>query len=109
MPANAPPVYAVNVLDLTLLPRLIVQLLLTDFASEGYRIVDVERGRLDGMAVVLNGPAAQDPQRVAALVDLLVTTVSRRAGRPIRVYRQGPRGGWTRVRKEEERGGGHEG
>ena len=97
------PTYAVNVLDLTRLPEITVQLLLKDYASPDSPIVDAEPGRIDGMAVVLDGPAARERQRVEALVDLLLGVFSKRAGAPIRVYQQGPRGGWRRVRRGEVR------
>ena len=114
IPANRQPtaengqaVYAVNMADLLELPPIIARLLLHDFVSLNSPRVEVERGRIDGFAVVLDGPAARNEARVRALVELLTGPVSRRVGRPMRVYRRGPRGGWKKVtvRAGDRKGG----
>ena len=49
--------------------------------------------------VILNGPAANDLERVEALITFLQTSLGpRQLHRRIRCYRQGPRGGWREVR-----------
>ena len=76
---------------------LVIQLLLQDFVEHPLISVDAEPGMVDGMAIALNGPAANDQQRLNALVEYLHWIGRRKIRRPIRCYRQGKRGGWTRI------------
>lgn len=92
---------AVNIADLSeCFPVLgLAGMLLTDFCAGKSPIVYPERDRVDSGSVVLDGPASKDAERVAALVDVLQTIYGpRRIGRRVRVYRQGPRGGWRELR-----------
>jgi hypothetical protein len=97
------PRIAVNVADLTLLRQDVgsfntVALLLGDFFSEGSPTVE-PNSRWDSSAVVLDGPAAQNPERLEAVVELLQTVLGpRKIGRRVRCYREGPRGGWSEIR-----------
>ena len=96
--------YAVNISDLTELKSVgsisIVGLLLGGFVRPYEQShVAIDRNRLDTDAVVLNGPAANDLERVEALIAFLQTSLGpRQLHRRIRCYRQGPRGGWSEVR-----------
>ena len=96
--------YAVNICDLTELRGFnsvsLVGLLLQDFVPVySQDTVVIDRNRMDTDAVVLNGPAANDLERVQALIAFLQTSLGpRQLGRRIRCYRQGPRGGWREVR-----------
>ena len=96
--------YAVNIADLTEIPPIVARMLLQDFVGVNSPRVEVEKGKLDGFAVVLDGPAAQNEARVKALVELLAGPVSKRVGKPIRVYQRGPRGGWKKVAAAARRG-----
>jgi hypothetical protein len=73
-------------------------LLFRDFCSEHSPMTEPQGGRWDAVGVVLDGPAAQDPARAEALVELLQTVIGpRKMGRRVRCYREGPRGGWSEV------------
>ena len=96
--------YAVNLGDLgALTPRgegfNPVGLLLADFVSQHSPTFTPDKNRIDSGAVILDGPAAQDPQRVEALVELLQTVIGPRTlHRRVRCYREGMKGGWSEVR-----------
>ena len=96
--------YAINICDLTDLksssPISMIDVLLHDFIpAYNQDTVAINRNRLDTDAVILNGPAANDLERVQALIAFLQTSLGpRQLGRRIRCYRQGPRGGWREVR-----------
>ncbi len=93
--------YAVNVCDLSdCFPMpLMAILLMGNFCSAQSPTVTVDKGRVDTSAVILDGPAAQDDKRVKGLIELLQTVIGpRKMGRRVRVYREGPRGGWKEVR-----------
>ena len=96
--------YAVNVSDLTALKRTqpisIVGMLLAGFIPPyNLSTIIADPHRLDTDAVLLNGPAANDLERVQALIVFLQTSLGpRQLHRRIRCYRQGPRGGWSEVR-----------
>ena len=68
--------YAINICDLTDLknsgPISIVGMLLRDFIpAYNQNTVAINRNRLDTDAVILNGPAANDLERVEALIAFL--------------------------------------
>ena len=95
---------AVNLCDLDeLTPRRAglnpVALLMGDFCSARSPTVIPDKNRFDSTAVVLDGPASLDGERVDALVELLQTVLGpRKIGRRVRCYREGPRGGWREIR-----------
>jgi len=95
---------AVNLCDLTVLvPRgegfNPVALLLKDFMDEASPRVTPRKDRWDTDSIVLDGPAARDPERLDAVVQVLQTILGpRKMGRRVRCYRQGKRGGWTEIR-----------
>ena len=99
-----PPRIAINVCDLDLLvPRdgafNPVALLLRDFCSKNSPTVIPDQNRWDSAAVILDGPAAQDQERLDAVVDLLQTVIGpRKIRRRVRCYREGPRGGWPEIK-----------
>jgi hypothetical protein len=75
-----------------------VRVLLADFIKkDDPTLVLVEEDMVDGYAVVFDGPAAQDPSRLSACIELLKKVGLMKLGREIRVYEQGPRGGWRRI------------
>lgn len=87
--------YAVNISDLSA-PRMrrAVSFLLKDFVSDDPQTVRVG-DEVDADAVVLDGPAASDQERVTALLWLLQHSVGpRKIGRRVRCYVKGPRGAW---------------
>lgn len=88
---------ALNIADLTYIDRTMLAMLSRDFMSVNSPIVEVERGKVDGFAVICDGPGGDDPERLDAFVDV-VRGMARRAGMryPFRAYRQGPRGGWSK-------------
>ena len=96
--------YAVNICDLTELRGFnsvsLVGLLLHDFIpAYNQDTVVINRNRMDTDAMILNGPAANDLERVEALIAFLQTSLGpRQLHRRIRCYWQGPRGGWSEVR-----------
>ena len=97
------PRVAVNICDLDAVNNRVgvsvVALLLSDFASKHSPRVETDPSRFDGDAVILDGPAARDPERLEAVVKLLQTVIGpRRIGRRVRCYREGPRGGWPEIR-----------
>ena len=97
------PRIAINVCDLDLLvPRNgfnPVALLLRDFCSPDSPTVMPNQNRWDSAAVVLDGPAAQDQERLDAVVELLQTVIGpRKIHRRVRCYREGPRGGWPEIK-----------
>ena len=74
---------AINVCDLdALVPRGAgfnpVALLLRDFCTADSPTVTPDKDRWDSAAVVLDGPAAQDEERLEALVELLQTSIGPR-------------------------------
>ena len=92
---------AVNVADLSLLKAkgCPVGILLRDFAGEHSPTVQIDKNQLDSGAVCLDGPAAHDIERVQALIELLHGIFGvQKIGRPVRVYQQGKRGGWRKVK-----------
>ena len=98
-----PPRIAINVCDLdALTPRNgfnPIALLLKDFCSKDSPTVMPNQDRWDSAAVVLDGPAAKDQERVDAVVDLLQTVMGpRKLNRRVRCYREGPRGGWPEIK-----------
>ncbi|MFH1740949.1 MAG: hypothetical protein ABIH23_18255 [bacterium] len=98
---------AINIADLDQVnPRTglnFVALLLRDFVTDHppqvpYRNSD----RWDEAAVILDGPATEDEQRVNALIELLQTVIGpRKMGRRVRCYREGPKGGWSEIRPKK--------
>ena len=98
------PRIAINVCDLdALVPRgggfNPIALLLRDFCTKDSPTVVPDRDRFDSAAIILDGPAAQDQERVDAVVELLQTVIGpRKMNRRVRCYREGPRGGWPEIR-----------
>lgn len=94
--------YAVNVCDLSSAMAGFTGYLFADFATKDSPTVRVNKSLLDTTAVVLDGTAAQDAERVETLIVLLQTVIGpRRMGRRVRCYREGPRGGWQEIRPKE--------
>lgn len=90
---------ALNIADLTYVDRTMLAMLARDFCSSDSPTVEVEPGKVDGYAVLLDGPGAEDPERVEAFVDTLRRWAAKAGMRyPLRVYEQGPRGGWRKAR-----------
>ena len=96
-----PPV-AIQVSDLLSLKQtgsLPFGMLMADFISTSSALAVVNRGAFDGFAVVLDGPAAGDDERVAGLVELLMTVLGpQKLKRRVRIYQQGSQGGWRELR-----------
>ncbi len=90
--------YALSVADLTYLDRSMFVVIASGIVGRDSPVVEVAKGRVDGYAVVCDGPGAADEKRMAVFLDVL-DRAARNAGlrRPLRVYRQGPRGGWSRA------------
>jgi hypothetical protein len=83
--------------------RLPFGMLMADFISTTSPTVTVDKDAFDGVAVVCDGPAASDPQRVEGLVDLLITTLGpRKLKRRVRCFQQGSKGGWSPIRKMDD-------
>lgn len=75
-----------------------VSALLADFVKrDSPTLALVEEGAVDGYAVVLDGQAAQDPERLSACIELLRKIGRIKLGREPRIYEMGPRGGWRRL------------
>jgi len=80
--------------------RLPFGMLMADFISTTSPTVTVDKDAFDGVAVVCDGPAASDDERLAGLVDLLMTVLGpRKLKRRVRIYQQGSQGGWRELRK----------
>jgi len=93
---------AINICDLDALSRrvpMLAPMLLSQFCGTSSTTVLVNEN-LDSGAVQLDRyPAAYDNDRLAALVDLLQTSIGpRHIGRRIRCYYQNTRGNWTEIR-----------
>lgn len=108
-PPPKPARYAVNLCDLSDLAEPAiggfnpVSLLMSDYMDRWSPMVDIDT-RFDSTAVILDGPAAGDPERVTALIDLLQTVLGpRKLRRRVRCYREGPRGGWSEIRADMPR------
>ena len=107
------PRIAINVCDLdALVPRgngfNPIALLLSDFCSKDSPTVMPDKNRWDSAAVVLDGPAASDQERLDAVVELLQTVIGpRKIHRRVRCYREGPRGGWPEIRPARAKTGGN--
>lgn len=97
--------YAINVCDLSDLRAhpLMMGILLVGFVGpDSESILEIEKGRIDTGAVIIDGPNASDPLRVRALLDLLTNTIGpRKIGRKVRCYQEGPRGGWSAYKGEK--------
>lgn len=93
---------AVSLSDLTSLNQggfSVTAILLHDFVSDDPKTVWVDRKYVDTEAVILDGPATADPDRLTALVELLQTVLGpRKLKRRVRCYEQGKRGGWREIR-----------
>jgi hypothetical protein len=74
-----------------------VRALLADFVKKNPTLALVEKDAVDGYAVVLDGPAAQDHERLSACISLLRKIGRMKLGRELRVYELGPRGGWRKI------------
>ena len=93
--------YAVHLSDLSQAkqsaPLIIDMFLRPDILSNHPYTVRVGTG-IDDDAVVLDGPATMDDDRMNAVVELLLGIMGQRAlGRKFRVYKRGPRGGWNKL------------
>lgn len=87
--------YAVNLSDLSEPQmRLVVSMLLKDFISDKPPTVRVG-DMVDDNAIVLDGPAAHNEERLMAMLQFLQHSVGpRKIGRRVRCYVRGPRGAW---------------
>ena len=92
---------ALNICDLDELNRKshFLSLLLRDFCDEASPITRNQKNIIDDAAIILDGPASHDTERVTSLVDLLQTSIGpRKIGRRVRCYYQNSRGNWTEIR-----------
>jgi hypothetical protein len=100
-----PPV-AIQVSDLLSLKQtgaLPFGMLMAPFISTSSALATVNGDAFDGFAVVVDGPAAGDDERVAGLVELLMTVLGpQKLGRRCRCYQQGSQGGWRELRRPED-------
>ena len=91
--------YAVNLCDLSDAMGEMAGFLFAEFCTKNSPTVHVDKSLLDTVAIVLDGPAAQDARRVAGLVELLQTVIGpRKIKRRVRCYQKGPKGGWKEIR-----------
>ena len=90
-------IYAINVSDLSDCGGMI-SLLLADYCDSASPTVIIDKTYIDTGAIILDGNAANDKGRVAALIETLHNIGKRKTNRPIRCYKQGPRGGWSLIR-----------
>lgn len=91
--------YAVNIADLIAIDVPFGPMfLLKDFVDSNNLVaVRTDKQQLDSAAVVLNGPAAEDEERLVAMLQLLQHSLGpRKIRRRVRCYVQGARGGWRR-------------
>ena len=107
-PPDPPPnlhVYAVNLSDLTALAQdnpFTTQILLADFMDQASPHIVTNKNRFDENAIIIDGPASYDRERLEAFITLLMCIIGpRKLKRPIRCYRQGPKGGWRRIPRNE--------
>ena len=84
--------YAMNIADLTRYNE-IVRLCLVAPVIQSRRMVEAEKGRMDGSAVV----AECDDTRALAIIAILRADDKKSGRYPLRAYKQGARNGWTRV------------
>jgi hypothetical protein len=96
-----PPV-AIQVSDLLSLRQtgaLPFGMLIAPFISTASPMAVVNGDAFDGFAVVVDGPAAGEDERVAGLVELLMTVLGpQKLKRRVRIYQQGSQGGWRELR-----------
>ncbi|KKN47714.1 hypothetical protein LCGC14_0660370 [marine sediment metagenome] len=94
---NVPPWYAIHLSDLSeATPQVIDVFLRPDFLPSNPFIINVGQN-IDDVAVLLEGAGALNNERLSAVIDLLKSAIGKRAlGRPFRVYKRGPRGGWQK-------------
>jgi len=75
-----------------------VKALLADFINkDNPTLALVEKDAGDGYAVVLDGPASDNPERLSACIEVLKRIGQMKLGRKIRIYEQGPQGAWRRI------------
>lgn len=87
------PRYAMNIADLTRYDEIVRGMLIAP-VIQGRQMVEAERGRLDGAAVVMQC----DDVRALAVIQLL-RTMDEKAGRYLlRAYQEGARGGWSKAK-----------
>jgi hypothetical protein len=93
---------ALNICDLDSISResrLIVPILLREFCDEASPVTRNQKQQIDDAAIILDGPASHDTERVISLVDLLQTSIGpRKIGRRVRCYYQNRAGNWTEIR-----------
>lgn len=94
---------AINALDLFLLDERdklpVSDKLLADFANSESPKVWIIKDRPDTQAIILDGPAANDLERLQELIaDLQTALGPAYLGRPIRVYQRGFRGSWKEMK-----------
>lgn len=90
---------AVNVADITRYPSFIAGVMLNP-VTPNRETVDCEPGRVDGNALVLEC----DDKRALSIVDVFRLKDKQLKQYPLRAYREGPRGGWGKLVKEETDG-----
>lgn len=83
--------YAVNVCDVSNLGA--PGAILLSKLSQGRRTVNAEPGVIDGDAVMVDNP---DTEQVEAALHFLSQTAKNHRA-VLRIYQQGPRGGWKRL------------
>ena len=92
--------YAVHLSDLSQAKQdapLVIDIFLKDILAQHPYTVAVGKG-IDDYALILDGIATDDEQRMDAVIELLLGRIGKRAlGRRFRVYQQGPRGGWRKL------------
>lgn len=93
--------YAIHISDLSeakqTAPLVIDVFLRPDYLTDHPSTVRVGND-IDEDAVVLDGPATYDDDRMNACIDLLLGIIGQRTlGRKFRVYKRGTRGGWTKL------------
>lgn len=87
--------YAINVADLTYFgPPGIAGMLLGPLLSDPKVCVKAEKSRIDGDALVLN---RAEPLRALCAIAVLQKKAQTTMPYPLRAYREGARGGWTKL------------
>ena len=88
--------YALNIADLTILPKLPVSLMVAPHIQDR-EIANSDHRLLDECAVVLECPEEQ----ASAICVLCATQLSKDAPYACRFYKEGSRGGWHKLTKSE--------
>jgi len=89
--------YSINIVDLEMVPK-IPKLYMIAPVCPHRDTVTVEKGRIDGIALVIEC----GDEQASAIVEWLHTMV--KTPRPVRCYKRGSRGGWSKVRPPKKEG-----